>query len=71
MEIRTLEINFDRNVLKINGNLISDKAIIVTLPGPEGWKLSKLFNPELQTGAQEECDRLDVHYIQYTSSNKP
>ena len=34
-EIRSLEIDFDRDVLMINGKDVTDKPVIVTLPGPE------------------------------------
>lgn len=70
MEIRALEIDFDRNILRINGKDIKSDAVIVTLPGrEEGLPIRKLFNPELATGNKEECDRLEVIYKK--PSNKP
>lgn len=63
MEIRSLEIDFDRDILKINGKDIKSVAVIVTLPGAEEkFPVRKLFNPELATGNKEECDRLEVFY---------
>lgn len=62
MEIRSIEIDFDRNILKINGEAVTDKPIVVNLPGPEGWPLGKLFNAHLVTGNLEGCDKLKVSY---------
>lgn len=63
MEIRNLEVDFDRGILRINGKEIKESPIIVTLPGPEdSFPYQKLFNPELVTGRKEECDRLTVTY---------
>ena len=45
MEIRSIGIDFDKDALKINGKKV-DKPVIVTLPGPDGWPIQKLFNPE-------------------------
>ncbi len=59
-EIRAIEIDFDKNILKINGADILNLPIIVTLPGSDGWPLKKLFNPELASGKQEECGKIEV-----------
>ena len=60
MEIHSLEIDIDVGVLKINGKEYKEKPIVVTLPGPEGWPLAKLFNAEKATGTPGECDELIV-----------
>lgn len=62
MEIRSVEIDFDNNILKINGEEVIDRPVIATLPGTDGWNLKKLFNPRLSTGDPEECARLEVSY---------
>lgn len=60
MEIRALEIDFDRNVLKVNGKMVKDRPVIVTLPGiQQTFPFSKLFNTE-KFKNKEECDRLEV-----------
>lgn len=46
MEIRKLEIDFDSQILRINGEVFAEKPVIVTLPGPDGWPLKVLINPE-------------------------
>lgn len=62
MEVKTLEINFERDILKVNGLNIVDRPVIVTLPGVDGWKKRKLFNAELATGNPEECDLLEAEF---------
>lgn len=63
MEIRSLEIDFDKKLLKINGKSIKDIPVMVTLPGPESrFPYRQLINCELATGNKEECDRLTVTY---------
>lgn len=62
MEIRKLEIDFDNNVLKINGNQIKNRPVIASLPGPDGFMIRKLFNSVFATGSKNECDKLEVHY---------
>ena len=56
-EIRSLEVDIDKGILKINGQ-DADTPTIVTLPGPEGWPLQRLF--ALSTDALVECNRIDV-----------
>lgn len=48
--IRSLEVDFDRGVLKINGDDVTEQTLVY-LPGPNGWELSRLFNldPSSQT----------------------
>ncbi len=71
MRIRSLEIDLDKNILKINGREIKDIPVIVTLPRSDGYHFAKLFNQELATGKKEECDKLEVNYTEATSiSNK-
>ena len=43
--IRSLEIDFDRDVLKVNGKEVAEQTLVY-LPGPNGWELSRLFNPD-------------------------
>lgn len=62
MEIRHLEVDLDSGVLKINGKEFTAEPVVVTLPGEDGWPLSKLFNPEKATGDLEECTKLAVTY---------
>lgn len=54
-EIRSLEVDIDKEILRINGKEVKEK-ILVTLPGPEGWPLQRIYNPE-QVG---ECKKIDV-----------
>lgn len=68
--IRSLEIDFDKDILKINREDIKDRPVVVALPGPEGWMLRKLFNPELEISGPEKCDRINVSY-EPASSSKP
>lgn len=62
-EIRSLEVDIDNGILKINGEEVKD-AIIVTLPGPDGWPLRRLFNPEKRN--------LEEHkWINVSAGSKP
>ncbi len=67
-EIRSLEVDFNKDILKINGKEIKDRPAIVTLPGPEGWPLRKVFNAELMPGSPGRCDRINVAYEPASSS---
>lgn len=67
-EIRGLKIDLDRNIIEINGKEIKDCPIMVTLPGPEGWPLSKIFNARLSTFDPEECDTLKITYKKAVNS---
>lgn len=53
MEIRKLEIDFDKQILRINGEEFTDKPVIVALPGPDDWPLAMLINPEKATDPKE------------------
>ena len=61
MEIRSLHIDFDNDILEINGKRF-EKATIVNLPGGNGWDIQKLFNTQ-KFKAWKECDRLKVQFI--------
>lgn len=62
MEIRKLEVDYDKQVLKINGQGFAEAPVIVTLPGPDGWPMEMLINPEQATGNPKECNRLTVSF---------
>lgn len=49
--IRSLEVDFDRDALKVNGKEVNEQ-VLVYLPGPDGWELSRLFNPNPSTQAK-------------------
>ena len=59
-EIRSLKIDLDKDVFEINGKQIKDQSVIVVLPGPEGWPLSKVFNARSTVESPEEYDVLEV-----------
>jgi hypothetical protein len=62
-EIRNLEVDLDRGILKINGEKFKERPCVVTLPGPEErFPCLKLFNGELLGGREEECDRVVITY---------
>lgn len=50
-----MEIDFDKNILKINGQKIEDK-VIVRLPGLDGYKYAKLFNAKQGPGNLKKID---------------
>ncbi|MFR5839936.1 MAG: hypothetical protein ACLUFC_04975 [Anaerobutyricum hallii] len=56
-EIRSLEIDIDKDILRINKETV-DTPMLVTLPGPGGWPLRKLFNVKAEN--PEEHDNLDI-----------
>lgn len=57
MEIRSIKIDFDKDILEINGKK-AEKPVIVTLPGLDGWPIQKMFNPEIKP--YEEYGRITV-----------
>ena len=57
MEIRSIKIDFDKDILEINGKKV-EKPVIVTLPGPYGWPIQKMFNPEVKP--YEEYGRINI-----------
>lgn len=73
-ELKSLEIDFEKGILKVNGVQVADRPVIVTLPGTDGWKRRKIFNKELSSGNKEECDLLEVECTKgtySTTSSKP
>lgn len=61
-QMNSLNVDLSKDELIINGKTVKDRPVIVTLPGPDGWPVCKLYNPKLATGKQEECDKLTVTY---------
>lgn len=59
INIRSIYIDFDENILEINGFPIKKKTVVY-LSRNDGWEISKLFNPDNST---EECDRIRVTLI--------
>lgn len=68
MEIKTLEIDFEKESLKINGLDFTKNPVIVTLLGTDGWPLQKLFNKDKASGRREKCDKLDIAYVRSVNS---
>lgn len=62
MEIRSLEIDIEKKILKINGKPFTKKAVIVNLPGLDEWSLSFLVNEQFASGIPEECAELTVTF---------
>lgn len=63
-EIRSLEIDFDNEILKINGEKVMDRPVIAVLPALDNYSIKKIFNPEIRTRDAKECDRLEIRYIE-------
>lgn len=61
MEIRSIKIDFDNNILEINGKPYKKKTI-VNLPSSDGWKLKKLFNGD-ENNFNEKSDCLEVNFV--------
>lgn len=59
LEIRSLHIDFDKNILEINGKQ-SNKTTIVALPSLDGWSIQKMFGEPL---SKEKCNCLKVDYF--------
>ena len=68
MEIRSLEIDIDKNIFKINGKEIKETPIIASLPGPDGWALKKVFNQDKHF-SKEGCDKLEISYMAHIKSD--
>ena len=68
--IRSLEIDLDKEILKINGQKVTDESIIVALPGPEGYKYKKAFNMKNEQ-IHGSRGMIDVCYCGTTNDNKP
>lgn len=67
-DITSINIDFEKKILKVNGQSITDKPIIVALPTDDGWTSHK-FNHGLASGGQEKYDCLIVTYINANSIN--
>lgn len=61
--IRSFEVDIDRDIIKINGQEVKE-PIVVTFPGIEGWSVQKLFNPNPNNPGKHK--QIDI-----TISNKP
>lgn len=61
MEIRSLKVDFDNNILEINGKPYKKKTTVL-LPASEGWKFSKLFNGN-ENNSGEKSDRLEIELM--------
>lgn len=57
MEIRSIKIDFDKDILEINGKKV-EKPVIVDLPGFDEWPIQKMFNPKIKP--REEYGRIRV-----------
>ena len=62
MEIRSLRIDFDNDVLEVNGKKY-DRPAIIKLPSEGGWKISKLFSIGNEPVPREECDVFDLSVL--------
>lgn len=62
VEIRKLEIDFNKGILKINGKDYTDRKVVVSLPGEDGWPLAILYQPGNLPYLRGEHDRLTVSY---------
>lgn len=71
MEIRQLEIDVEKRILKINGKPFTQEAVVVTLPGTDGWPLSFLVNEQLASGVPEECAKLTVNFSEKPEAWSP
>lgn len=67
--IRSLEIDLDKEILKINGQKVTDESILVALPGPEGYRYKKAFNMKNEQ-IPGRRGVIDVCYYSATN-NKP
>ena len=59
MEIRSLHVDFDKDILEINGKPY-ERPTIVSLPHVGGWKRRKGFNFAPTEMPKDYYDRLDV-----------
>ena len=62
MEIRSIHIDLDNDVLEINGKPYKKKTI-VSLPASDGWKFRKVFNGN-ENNAEEKSDCLIVSFME-------
>ena len=57
MEICSIRIDFDKDILEVNGKKV-EKPVTVALPEPDGWPIQKMFNPEVKP--YEEYGRINI-----------
>lgn len=62
MEMRSINIDLDKEIIEINGKPFKEK-ISVYLPGPCGFPYGKLFNLN-ETNLHEHSDILEVKVYQ-------
>ncbi len=60
MDIRSIEIDLDTKILKINGKK-TERPVKAKLPGPDGWPYYIGFNTQKGLD-QEGCDELEISY---------
>lgn len=69
MEIRSIKIDFDNDILEINRKKC-ERPTIVALPSDRiGWDIYKMFTPDNIPVPREECDRLKLT-LESAVSNK-
>lgn len=71
IEIRKLEIDIEKKILKINGKPFTEKMVIVNLPGADGWPLSFLANEQLASFLPKECAKLTVNFSEKPETWSP
>lgn len=62
MNIRSIKIDFDNDILETNGKKYNRPAI-VTLPSDDGWNIQKMFTADNNAVPREECDRIDLTIV--------
>ncbi len=58
--IRSLIVDIDKGILNINGQDVKE-PVIVTLPGPDGWPIQKMFNPEIKPYEEYGCITVTIN----------
>lgn len=66
LDIHSIHIDFDKNVLEINGEPYKKETIVI-LPEKDGWTRKKLFFSDKPV-SKEKCDCLEVRYISAVNS---
>lgn len=64
MEIRKLELDIDKEVLKVNGEIFKTPVKLIS-PGPSGWPLEKIYNVEEAKSSIEKgkkLSELEIHF---------
>ena len=62
MEIRSIRIDLDKDILEINGEPVKRKTL-VSLPALDGFYFQKLFNFN-ENKPKEKCDSIKVDYME-------